>query len=127
MLKKFLKDAKGVVAIEFGFILPIIVIVAAQTLQFGWSIYVNHALLDAVRSTTRSVSVGEIEMADASATISSRLMVNISGVTVQTTSTEDPDTVTITASVPKANVSISDILGMFQSGQLTSSSTMRLE
>lgn len=130
MLRNFLKDTKGTALLEFAFLLPVLAVLSTGAIQFGWGIYVNHALLEAVRSTARSVAVGEIEQDDATVTVltetvSSRMSINVAGIAVTPTFTDD--TVTISGSIPKANVAIIDILGLFNDGQLTSTSTMRLE
>lgn len=125
MLRRFIKDTAGVAVLEFALVLPILLVLGLQSMQFGWGLFVNHSMLEAVRSTTRSVSVGEITTSDVETTVKDRMNLTVDGLVVTATTTET--TVTILASIPKANISIVDIFGLFGTGNLTSSTTMRLE
>ncbi len=129
-LRALWRDRDGVAAVEFAFILPILLLLFSGIVQFGSIMFLENHMTNVARETSRRVAVGELAQADASSS-AQQALVNW-GVTYDV----DVDTVdvgggnqdiTVTISLPMAEAALMDVLGVFQSGNLTAAVTMRME
>ncbi len=120
----------GAAAVEFAFIAPILLLLLSGIVQFGSIMFLENHRTNVARETSRRVAVGELAEADAESSAQQPL-VNW-GVTYDV----DVDLVdvgggnqdiVVTISLPMSEAALMDVLGVFQSGNLTAAVTMRQE
>ncbi len=119
------RDKRGSIAIEFALIAPIMLSLAAGTMQFGWLIHVQNTMLDATRNVARSVSVGTVTVADAEDALINELDNYPYSFDVDASETADDVTVTIT--LPSSAAVLVDFGAMFEDWTLAASVTMPKE
>ncbi len=130
LLRALGKDQRGAAAIEFAFIMPVLLLLFSGILQFGSVMFLENHMTNVAREASRRVAVGELSQADAATMVQSNL-VNW-GVTYQVSiATEDADDgnqdVTVAISLPLSEAALMDILGLFDTGSLSTTVTMRME
>ena len=130
LLRALGQDQRGAAAVEFAFIMPILLVMFSGILQFGSIMFLENHMTNVAREATRRVAVGELTEADA-ATMVQGALVNW-GVTYQVSiATEDADDgnedVTVAISLPLSDAALMDVLGLFDTGNLSTSVTMRME
>ncbi len=128
-LRALWRDRDGAAAVEFAFILPILLLLSG-IVQFGSIMFLENHMTDVARETSRRVAVGELAQADA-ADSAQRALVNW-GVTYDVSvATVDVgggnQDIAVTISLPMSEAALMDVLGVFQSGNLTAAVTMRQE
>ncbi len=124
------RNQSGVAAVEFALILPILLLLFSGIAQFGLVQFLENHMTNVARETTRRVAVGELAQADA-ADSARQALVNW-GVTygVSVTATDvggGNQNMTVAISLPMSEAALMDVLGVFQSGNLTAAVTMRQE
>ncbi len=124
------RDRGGVAAVEFAFILPILLLLFSGIVQFGSIMFLENHMTNVARETSRRVAVGELAQADASSSAQQALVnwgvtydVDVASVDVGGGNQD----ITVTISLPMAEAALMDVLGVFQSGNLTAAVTMRQE
>ncbi len=125
------RDERGVAAIEFAFILPVLVLMLTGMINLGALLFLQSNMGDVARDTARRLAVRELTAANAPSYAEGRL-VNWGGtftVTAAMPNPADPNDrdITVQISVPIADVSLVDIVGVFRTGNMTAASTMRQE
>ncbi len=130
LLRALGRDERGAAAVEFAFIMPIMLLIFSGILQFGSVMFLENHMTNVAREASRRVAVGELTEADAAPMVQGAL-VNW-GVTYQVSiATEDADDgnqdVTVAISLPLADAALMDVLGLFDTGNLSTSVTMRME
>lgn len=130
-LRQSLRDNRGVAAVEFAFVLPIIILLLAGVIQFGMLLFLQNHMTNVARETSRRVAVGELTK-DEAKTEAEGDLVNwgISydvDVTVPDGSDPDDKDIIVTISAPMSEASLIDILGIFGEGKLQTAVTMRQE
>ena len=126
------RNERGVVAVEFAFVIPILVMMFAGIVQFGAIFFLQGNMGNAAREVARTLAVGGINSQTEAETLANSKLINW-GVTFDVTTTlpdpNDPNdtdfTVTITA--PLSEAAIVDFLGIFKNGTLSASASMREE
>ena len=126
------RSESGAAAVEFAFVLPVLMMVTAGIIQFGAIFFLQNNMANAAREAARALAVRSIETKAESQNLVEQKLVNW-GVTFSIDTTlPDPDdpadtdfTVVITA--PLSEASIFDILGVFEGGTLRASASMREE
>ncbi len=125
------RNERGVAAIEFAFVMPLVVLALSGIIQFGWILFLQSHLVDVARETARRVSVGEFAQADAVQFAQNRLLswgVTYSvAVTVPDPNDPDDTDIDVQISLPMSQAAIIDILGIMQSGTLSAAVTARAE
>lgn len=125
------RDERGVTAVEFVFVAPILILILGGILQFGLVLYLQNQMSDVARDISRRVAVGELSETEGEAEAQNSLinwgMTYTVDVTMPNPSDPTDRDVGVTISVPMSQASLIDILGLFQSGTLTASVTMRQE
>ena len=121
----------GVAAIEFAFVMPILVLMLTGIIQFGILMFTQNQMTNVARETTRRIAVGELTAAAAQQYARDSLVFPTANFTVAVTvpnpaNPNDRDII-VDIRVPYSEVSLVDILGLFQSGTLGASVTMRQE
>ncbi len=130
LLRALGRDQRGAAAVEFAFIMPILLLMFSGILQFGSVMFIENHMTNVAREASRRVAVGELSKADA-ATMVQDVLINW-GVTYQVSiATEDADDgnedVTVAISLPLSEAALIDVLGLFDTGNLSTSVTMRME
>lgn len=124
-LDAFLRDRSGASAIEMAFSLPILLMVLTGIIQFGAMFFLQNHMGDIARDTARRVSVGQISAGQATTYAEGELMNWNATFTVDVQELDDE--VTVDISVPLAEASLVDILGLFKSGTLRARAEMPKE
>jgi Flp pilus assembly protein TadG len=124
------QDERGAAAVEFVFILPILLLLFSGILQFGSVMFLDSHMTNVAREASRRVAVGELTETDATTMVQAAL-VNW-GVTYQVNiATADAgggnQNVVVDISLPLADAALMDVLGLFQTGDLSTTVTMRME
>jgi Flp pilus assembly protein TadG len=118
----------GLAMIELALTLPLLLTVLSGIVQFGGMFFIHNRMINVARDVTRRLAVGEITSSQAQSMVASNL--SSWPATFQTfvyMPTSTSNDVTVEIRVPKAQVSLMDIFGMFQSGNLVAKVTMRQE
>ena len=118
-------DVSGVSAIEFALIVPIALTLLSGIIQFGFVLFIENHMADVARDAARRFSVGESNQSETEQYAQDTLL--NWGVTYTVTVTPNVNDVIVLISLPRSNVAIIDMLGLFQSGALTTSVTMLTE
>jgi Flp pilus assembly protein TadG len=127
-----IQGESGIVAVEMVILAPILITLTFAIIQFGAIFFVHNHMLIAAREASRKLAVGEVNETQAE-----ELAVNLARAYwnlnyTATATTPDPanpaDTdVAVELSVPWAQATLVDILGLFTSGNLQIRVTMRQE
>ncbi len=125
------RDEAGVAAIEFAFVMPILVLMLTGIIQFGILMFTQNQMTNVARETTRRIAVGELTAAAAQQYARDSLVFPTANFTIAVTvpspaNPNDKDII-VDIRVPYSEVTLVDILGLFQSGTLGASVTMRQE
>jgi len=129
--RSFWHERDGVSAVEFAFVVPIVVALLSGIFQFGFAFFMQGHMAEVARDTSRRVAVGELTQSEAISYAENSLL--DPGVTYDVVVTlpdpDDPDDrdVVVSISAPKREISPIDILGLFQDGDLSASVTRRME
>ena len=129
-LRALWRDRDGAAAVEFAFILPILLLLFSGIVQFGSIMFLENHMTNVARETSRRIAVGELAQADA-ASSAQQALVNW-GVNYQVSITPSSggggnQDITVAISLPMREAALMDVLGVFQSGNLTAAVTMRQE
>ncbi len=118
-------DESGIAAVEFAVIAPVMTTLLAGILQFGFALFIESHMAGVARDTARRFAVGESDQSEAVQYAQDALL--NWGVTYTVTVTPNVNDVIVLISLPRSSVAIIDMLGLFQSGTLTTSVTMLTE
>ena len=130
LLRALGQDERGAAAVEFAFIMPILLLMFSGILQFGSVMFLENHMTNVAREASRRVAVGELTETDA-ATMIKGALVNW-GVTYKVSvATLDADDgnqdITVAISLPLSDAALMDVLGLFDTGDQSTSVTMRME
>lgn len=122
----------GATAVEFVFVLPVLLMIVAGIVQFGAIFFLQNNMANAARDAAQALAAGSIETRTETTQLVEERLVNW-GVTftVDTTLPDPSDptdggfTVVITA--PLSEVAIFDYLGVFEGGTLRAAASTREE
>ena len=125
----FWHERDGVSAVEFAFVLPIVILLLGGIFQFGFALFMQGHIAEVARETSRYVAVGEFNESEAISFAQSSLI--NPGVTydIDVTLPTDPNdrVVVVSITAPLAQLSPIDILGLFKDSELTASVQRRME
>ena len=129
---RFHRDRRGVSAVEFALITPILVLIIAGIIDGGALFYLQNNMATVARDTVRRLSVGELTNAsDAQAFAGSHVLNWGATFTINVTE-PDPDDVNDTdyvveITVPIDDAALMDPFNFFNSGTLRAQAVMRQE
>ncbi len=129
-LRALWRGQDGAAAVEFAFILPILLLLLSGIVQFGSIMFLENHMTSVARETSRRVAVGDLAQADAASSAQQALVnwgvtydVDVASVDVGGGNQD----IAVTISLPMREAALMDVLGVFQSGTLTAAVTMRQE
>jgi Flp pilus assembly pilin Flp len=125
------RDRQGATAVEFAFIIPVVLLVFAGIIQLGSIFFLQNHMTNVAREAARRYVVGELDESAAETWADGELPNWGVTYTVDLTPPDPGDPadrdVLMTISVPMSDAAMVDILGLFQTGTLQASVTMREE
>ncbi len=129
-LRALWRDRDGATAVEFAFIVPILLLLFSGIVQFGAIMFLESHMTNVARETSRRIAVGELAQGDAVSSAQQALLnwgvtYEVSVATIDVGGGNQDIAVAI--SLPMREAALMDVLGVFQSGNLTAAVTMRQE
>ena len=126
--RQFSRDENGGVLVEATLIIPVLLLLFASIVQFGYAYAVKSDMTDTARETARRMAVGEfLTIQDAKdyalGKLGFGLLYEVTPVDPVGTTTD----VSMTIEVQKSAIAIFDMLGVFTSGTMTAQVVMRKE
>jgi Flp pilus assembly protein TadG len=121
-------DERGVSAVEFAFVAPILFLLCIGIFQFGMLMFSQNTLQNVARDTSRRVAIGDIKAGDAAAWVATQLPGWIVGANtkVSTPTAADPE-VRIAITAPMTTAAIVDPLGLFKGRTMSAAASARAE
>ncbi len=125
------RDDSGIAAVEFAVIAPVAVALLGGIVQFGFALFIESHMAAVAQDSARRFAVGATDQTE-TATYAQGALLNW-GVTYTVIVTppdpNDPtdEDVNVLISLPRSSVAIVDMLGLFQSGALSTSVIMLTE
>ncbi len=123
ILGSFISNQRGVAAVELAFVLPVLVIMLTGIAQMGLMFFVQNNMANVSQETVRLVAVGELTTGEGQ-TYADGKLINW-GMTYTINVQQVGDDIVVDISVPLSEVAVVDYLGLFESGDMTSQSSMR--
>ena len=124
LLGRFVSNEQGANAVEFAFVLPILMIMLTGIIQMGLVFFVQHNMTSVGQETARLVAVGELTTGQGQTYANDHLL--NWGMTYTVNVQQQVDDIVVDIAVPLSDVAVIDFLGLFGSGNLTSQSLMRV-
>jgi len=131
-VKGWRQSDSGATAVEFAFVLPVLLMIVAGIIQFGAIFFLQNNMANAAREAARALAVGSIETKTESDDLVKQKLVNW-GVTFDVVTNlpnpADPaDTdFTVVITAPLSEAAIFDYLGVFEGETLRAAASMREE
>lgn len=130
-LRRWRRDQRGASAVEFAFVIPVVVLVFAGIIQFGALFFLQNHMTNVAREASRRYAVGELTKTGAETWAKNNLLgwgitYTVDLIPPDPSNPNDRD-VTMDISAPMSQAAMFDILGLFQTGTLQTSVTMRQE
>ena len=129
MLSRFARflrhERSGATAVEFAFLLPVLILVLVGIMQAGMLFFVQNNMARVAHDTARRVAVGELTTATGK-TYAENQLVNW-GISFNVTVTEPGSDVSVVITVPMAEAAVLDIGDIFDVGDLGATAIVRQE
>ncbi len=122
-LRRFRASQRGVAAVEFAIVLPVLLILLTGIVQMGIMMFVGHNMVSVSQETARLVAVGELTEAEGQTYANDHLM--NWDLTYDVSVQQQGSDIVVDIAVPLSDVALIDILGLFKSGNLTTRTSMR--
>ncbi len=123
ILQKFRSSQRGVAAVEFAIVLPVLVILLTGIVQMGLMLFVGHNMVSVSQETARLVAVGELTTVEGQ-TYADDHLINWE-MTYDISVQQQGSDIVVDIAVPLSDVALIDFLGLFKSGDLKTRATMR--
>jgi len=143
MLKTILRLCRcerGAALVEFTLVLPILILLTAGVVQFGYIFFVQNTMQNMAREAARGIAVGELSATGSDTTCpggvagsaEEHVCDGLSGLngtfTVNAVDPPDPgDDVVVSVSLPMEDATVMDPFNMMGNGNITTEATMRKE
>jgi len=126
------RDRSGASALEFAFIMPVLLLFVGGIIQFGAVFFVESNMANVARDAARRISTGQYDELQAETFARDRLAYWGATFNVDAQLLPDPvnpteTEITVEISVPLADAAIIDLLGLFNSGTLRARAVMHQE
>lgn len=118
------RNVEGNALIEMAIALPILTLIMSGVIDFGHMFAISNSMQTVSSETARLVAINRITPAEAPTYAQSRLM-KVSG-TYQVNTNVTAGNVTVAITLPRSNAALIDVTGLFSSGNLSATSTMRV-
>jgi hypothetical protein len=131
---------RGAAMIEFTLVAPMLIFLTSGIIQFGYIFYIQNTMQNLARDAARGVAVGELTASGSNVScpggaVGSAEEMVCNGVagfsgnfTVNVTNPPDAgDDVIAIVTLPMADAAVMDVLGVLDSGTITTEATMRKE
>ena len=122
-LQRFRSNRRGVAAVEFAIVLPVLLTLLTGIVQMGIMMFVGHNMVSVSQETARLVAVGELTEAEGQTYANDHLM--NWDLTYDVSVQRQGSDIVVDIAVPLSDVALIDILGLFNSGDLTTRTSMR--
>ncbi len=139
-------DERGVVAIEFALLLSVLSVLLLESANFGFAFFVQNNMTNAAREGSRALAVGSVTVGGATSCpaasgtaedVACGFLAELGGMTF-TLAACDPDNpdatlcpetedVAMKVTIPRTQLALADILGLFNSGTMEVQVKMRKE
>ncbi len=140
------RDERGVAAMEFALVLPVLGFLLLESIQIGYAFFVQNNMTNAAREAARATAVESVIVGGATSCpatggttegIACGFLAEMGGMTF-TLAACDPgnpdatlcpgaDDVTVRVTIPRTQLALADIFGLFDSGTMDAQVTMRKE
>jgi hypothetical protein len=122
------RDERGVTAVEFAFVAPILLLLCIGVMQLGMLMFTQNSMQHVAREASRRLAVGEMVTADVAAWAAGELPRWLSGAatTVTGPTVADPG-IRVAISAPMTEAAIVDPLGLFAGRTLSAEAAARAE
>ncbi len=122
-LHRFRCSQRGVAAVEFAIVLPVLVILLTGIVQMGLMLFVGHNMVSVSQETARLVAVGELTTVEGQ-TYADDHLINWE-MTYDISVQQQGSDIVVDIAVPLSDVALIDFLGLFKSGDLKTRASMR--
>ncbi len=122
-LGHFLSHQRGVAAVEFAFVVPVLIILLTGIVQMGLMFFVHHNMLSVSQETVRLVAVGELTTSEGETYANDHL--TSWDITYDISVQQQGSDIVVDITAPLSDVALIDYLGLFQSGNMTARTSMR--
>ncbi len=122
-LGRFLSHQRGVAAVEFAFVVPVLIILLTGIVQMGLMFFVHHNMLSVSQETVRLVAVGELTTSEGETYADDHL--TSWDITYDISVQQQGSDIIVNITAPLSEVALIDYLGLFQSGNMTARTSMR--
>lgn len=131
-LRGWRRSEEGATAVEFAFVLPVLLMIVAGIIQFGAIFFLQNNMSNAAREAARALAVESIvSEAESTDLVEQKLIdwgVNFNIVTTLPNPADPNDTdFTVVITAPLSEAAIFDYLGVFEGGTLRAAASMRQE
>ncbi len=123
LLGAFVSNQRGVAAVEFAFVLPVLIVLLTGIVQMGLVFFVQNNMTSVAQETARLVSLNALTT-DEGETYAEDHLLNW-GMTYDISVQQQADDIVVDISVPRSDVAVIDFLGLFDTGNMTAQSSMR--
>ena len=126
------RDRRGATALEFAFIMPVLLLFVGGIIQFGAVFFLESNMVNVARDAARRVSTGQYDEVQAETYASDKLAYWGATFNVDVQLLPDPvdpteTEIVVEIDVPLADAAIVDLLGVFNSGTLRARAVMHQE
>ena len=130
--RRLLRSERGSSAVEFAFVIPVLIAILGGIIQFGAVFFLESNMVNVARDAARRVATGQYDELQAETYASDKLAYWGATFNVDVQLLPDPvnpteTEIVVEIDVPLAEAAIVDLLGVFNSGTLRARAVMHQE